>query len=207
VNNNSTKKLHFLSGIPRSGSTVIAAILNQNPLTHVSTTSGLGAALDAVAVAWHKEPLLEKNDPRREKLANAMRGLIDGYYDQLTQKPIVIDKSRNWPIPVVMSAMGQVLGSKPRIIATVRSIPDCMASFVRVAKPDNLDEFIIKSSLATHLKSSYQVLQAGYRHDPSCFLFVEYEDLLANPKRELERIHKFLDLPEFAYDFERIDGS
>lgn len=202
-----SKKLYFLSGIPRSGSTVLAAILNQNPLTYVSTTSGLGAALEAVAATWHKEPLLEKNDPKREKLANAMRGLIDGYYDKLTQKPIVIDKSRNWPIPVVMSAMGQVLGIKPRIIATVRSIPDCMASFVRVAKPDNLDEFIVKSSLAAHLKSSYQVLRAGYRHDPSCFLFVEYEDLLANPKRELERIHKFLDLPEFAYDFERIDGS
>jgi sulfotransferase len=35
------KQLHFLSGVPRSGSTVLAAILNQNPATHASTTSGL----------------------------------------------------------------------------------------------------------------------------------------------------------------------
>jgi hypothetical protein len=207
VNNNSTKKLHFLSGLPRSGSTVLAAILNQNPQTHVSTTSGLGAALDALATTWHREPLLEKNDRDRKKLANAMRGLIHGYYDEITSKPIVIDKARNWPLPVVVSSMAQVLGHKPRIIATVRSVPDCMASFVRVAKPENLDDFIQQSGLTAHLKSSYQVLQAGYQADPECFLFVEYEDLLANPRAQLQRIHDFLGLDPFDYDFERIDGS
>jgi hypothetical protein len=207
VNNNSTKKLHFLSGLPRSGSTVLAAILNQNPQTHVSTTSGLGAALDALATTWHREPLLEKNDRDRKKLANAMRGLIHGYYDEITSKPIVIDKARNWPLPVVVSAMAQVLGHKPRIIATVRSVPDCMASFVRVAKPENLDDFIQQSGLTAHLKSSYQVLQAGYQADPECFLFVEYEDLLADPRTQLQRIHDFLGLDPFEYDFERIDGS
>jgi hypothetical protein len=207
VNNNLTKKLHFLSGLPRSGSTVLAAILNQNSQTHVSTTSGLGAALDALATTWHREPLLEKNDRDRKKLANAMRGLIHGYYDEITSKPVVIDKARNWPLPVVVSAMAQVLGHKPRIIATVRSVPDCMASFVRVAKPENLDDFIQQSGLTAHLKSSYQVLQAGYQADPECFLFVEYEDLLADPRTQLQRIHDFLGLDPFEYDFERIDGS
>lgn len=207
MNNNLTKKLHFLSGLPRSGSTVLAAILNQNPQTHVSTTSGLGAALDALATTWHREPLLEKNDRDRKKLANAMRGLIHGYYDEITSKPVVIDKARNWPLPVVVSSMAQVLGHKPRIIATVRSVPDCMASFVRVAKPENLDDFIQQSGLTAHLKSSYQVLQAGYQADPECFLFVEYEDLLADPGTQLQRIHDFLGLDPFEYDFERIDGS
>ncbi len=207
MNNNLTKKLHFLSGLPRSGSTVLAAILNQNPQTHVSTTSGLGAALDALATTWHREPLLEKNDRDRKKLANAMRGLIHGYYDEITSKPVVIDKARNWPLPVVVSAMAQVLGHKPRIIATVRSVPDCMASFVRVAKPENLDDFIQQSGLTAHLKSSYQVLQAGYQADPECFLFVEYEDLLADPRTQLKRIHNFLGLDPFEYDLERIDGS
>ncbi len=207
MNNNLSKKLHFLSGLPRSGSTVLAAILNQNPQTHVSTTSGLGAALDALATTWHREPLLEKNDRDRKKLANAMRGLIHGYYDEITSKPVVIDKARNWPLPVVVSAMAQVLGHKPRIIATVRSVPDCMASFVRVAKPENLDDFIQQSGLMAHLKSSYQVLQAGYLADPECFLFVEYEDLLSDPRTQLQRIHDFLGLDPFEYDFDRIDGS
>lgn len=200
------KTLHFLSGVPRSGSTVLAAILNQNPQTYVSTTSGLGNALDGLATTWHQTKLLVENDPERHKLANTMRGVIDAFYET-TDKPIVIDKARNWPIPVVMHAMSQVLGRKMKIIATVRSIPDCMASFVRVAKPENLDEFILNGSLAKHLKGSYMTLQGGYAYDPECFLFVEYEDLLADPKGQLDRIHTFLDLPAFDYDFSNIDGA
>ena len=129
------KQLYFLSGLPRSGSTVLAAILNQNPATHVSTTSALGAALEGLATTWHNDPLLIENDKDRSKLAQTMRGVIDAFYKELS-KPIIIDKSRNWPTPVIMQAMAQVLGQKPKIVATVRSVPDCMASFVRVAKPE-----------------------------------------------------------------------
>ncbi len=200
------KKLYFLAGIPRSGSTVLAAILNQNPLTHVSTTSGLVQALDSLANAWHSEELLGKNDPDRTKLAATMRGLIDAFYESV-DKPVVIDKSRGWPIPQIMGAMEQVLGTKPKIIATVRSIADCVASFVTIAKPDNLDDFLYGGGPVEHLKAAYMSLQEGFAHAPENFLIVEYEDLLADPKAEMARIHEFLDLPPFEYDFHNIDGS
>ena len=104
--------------------------------------------------------------------------------------------------------MTQVLGEKPKIIATVRSIPDCMASFVRVAKPDDLDEFIYSGILSTHLKAAYMAIQSGYDFAPECFFcIVEYEDLVADPKAQLDRIHEFLDLPDFEYDFTAIDGT
>jgi hypothetical protein len=199
------KKLFFLSGLPRSGSTLLAAILNQNPQIHVTTTSGLVFALDGLATTWSKEPFLNDSDPDRKQLVASMRTLINGFYE--TDKPVVIDKSRAWPIPMIMSSMERVTGEKPRIIATVRSVPDCMASFVRVAKPDDLDAFISESSLVTHLKVSYKTLMAGSKQNPDCFLFIEYDDLLLNPKKQLEKIHQFLDLPNFIYDFNNIDGS
>lgn len=200
------KTIHFLSGIPRSGSTVLAAILNQNPATHVSTTSGLVHALDGLANTWVNGPLLSENDPTREALARSMRGLIEAFYSTVNA-PVVIDKGRGWPIPIILQAMQQVLGRTPKIIATVRSVPDCAASFVRIAKPENLDDFIYTGQLMDHLKAAYQSLEAGYRYAPESFLFVEYEDLLANPKQELARVHKFLELPDFNYDFNNIDGS
>ena len=82
-----------------------------------------------------------------------MRGTIDAFYET-TDKPVVIDKSRGWPTPNIMNTMSKVIGDKPKIIATVRSVPDCMASFVRVAKPDNLTEFMhtrISRARAFHL--------------------------------------------------------
>jgi hypothetical protein len=200
------KTLHFLSGIPRSGSTVLAAILNQNPMTHVSTTSGLVHALDGLANTWHSAGLLNENDPERTKLAQTMRGAIDAFYED-TDAPVIIDKSRGWPIAQIMAAMSQVLGHQPKIIATVRSVPDCAASFIRVAKPENLDEFMYSGQLMDHLKAAYISLQNGYNFAPENFLFVEYEDLLADPKAQLARIHAFLELPDFAYDFDNIDGS
>jgi hypothetical protein len=200
------KTLHFLSGIPRSGSTVLAAILNQNPMTHVSTTSGLVHALDGLANTWHSAGLLNDNDPKREKLAQTMRGAIDAFYDD-SPAPVIIDKSRGWPIPQILSAMKQVLGREPKIIATVRAVPDCMASFVRIAKPDDLEMFMHKGQLADHLKAAYLSLQAGYEFSPENFLMVEYDNLMADPKAELERIHTFLDIPPYEYDFGNIDGS
>jgi hypothetical protein len=200
------KQLHFLSGIPRSGSTVLAAILNQNPQTHVSTTSGLVHALDGLANTWHSAGLLNENDKDRTKLAQTMRGMIDAFYED-TDKPVVIDKSRGWPIAQIMGAMTQVLNRPPRIIATVRSVPDCAASFIRIAKPADFDEFMATGQLMDHLKAAYISLQNGYLAAPENFLIVEYEDMLDDPKAQLARVHAFLDLPPFEYDFNNIDGS
>ena len=199
------KTLHFLSGLPRSGSTVLAAILNQNPETHVSTTSGLTAALGSLVQAW-SGGILNETDPNRNRLATTMAGTIDSFYET-TDKPVVLDKSRGWPTPVIMQSMEKVLGRKPKIIATVRSVPDCMASFVRVAKPEDLDEFMQTSPLVNHLKESYIELSNGLAAAPECFLIVEYDDLIDNPEQELQRVHEFLELPEFIYDFNNIDGE
>lgn len=200
------KTLHFLSGIPRSGSTVLAAILNQNPMTHVSTTSGLVHALDGLANTWYSQGLLKDNDPENKKLIQTMQGMIDAFYED-NDKPVIIDKGRGWPIPIILQAMSQVLGTTPKVIATVRPVPDCMASFVRIAKPTDLDEFMYSGQLGDHLKAAYISLQTGYESFPECFHFVEYDKLLANPREELARIHEFLELPDYEYDLSNIDGS
>jgi len=198
-------QLHFLSGIPRSGSTVLAAILNQNPETQVSTTSSLIHILNGLAETWSNAHLLNKEDPKREQLQHVMRAVIKARYEG--QKPVIIDKSRGWPIPQIMDAMSLVNQEPIKIIATVRDITDCAASFVRVANPRNLDEFIYGGQLMDHLKHAYITLQTGYNYKPEVFHFVEYEDLLTDPKAELEKIHEFLGLAPFEYDFANIDGS
>jgi len=197
--------LNFLSGLPRSGSTVLAAILNQNTDVHVSTTSGLVYALDSLANIWSESNLLGENDPERKKLVKTMRGTIDAFYD--VPESVVIDKARTWPLKVILGAMHQVLDKQPKIIATVRNIPECAASFVRLAKPEDLDEFMYSGQLIAHLKGSYATLREGYEAFPECFCFVEYEKLLSQPEKELERIHKFLELEPFEYDFKNIDGE
>ncbi|NDA73767.1 MAG: segregation/condensation protein A [Betaproteobacteria bacterium] len=136
-----------------------------------------------------------------------MRGCIDAFYDD-TDKPVIIDKSRGWPIPQIMGAMAQVLGRPCKIIATVRPVPDCMASFVRVAKPDDLDAFMYSGQLADHLKAAYLSVEAGYQAMPDNFLFVEYDKLLADPRAELaRRLLEYEAIKQGAYQLDQLPQS
>jgi sulfotransferase len=40
--------IHFISGLPRSGSTLLAALLLQNPTLHAGITSGVGSLVGTI---------------------------------------------------------------------------------------------------------------------------------------------------------------
>jgi hypothetical protein len=70
-------------------------------------------------------------------------------------KSIILDKSRGWCEATTMQVAAEVFGVKPKIIATVRDVPDCAASFVRVAKPEDKEDFLRNHHLIKHLQESY----------------------------------------------------
>ena len=196
--------LHFLSGLPRSGSTVLAALLNQHPSLHVTPTSSLIDTMGALVAAWENAP---KNTEREDgELFRLLRSVSEAKYEHVA-KPITIDKSRGWPAPTIMATMAKVLQAPPRIIATVRNVPDCAANFVKVAKPDDVAAFLRDSGPISHLKQAYVTLQQGYEAAPENFLIVDYDDLIADPLAQLARIHAFLSLPDHDYDLNNIDGT
>ena len=196
--------MFFLAGLPRSGSTLLAAILNQNPAVHVSATSNLDGIMGSVVNAWENSP---KNvDRQGAEVQRLLRAVMDAKYADI-KKSVIIDKSRAWADPAIMDTIEKILGNPPKIIATVRDVADCAASFVRVAKPENVPEFLRNSSLIGHLKNAYVTLQAGMKAAPKNFWTVEYEELLRAPRLVLAQIHKFLGLPPFEYDLTNIDGS
>jgi hypothetical protein len=198
--------MHFLSGLPRSGSTVLAAILNQNPLVHVTPTSGLISIMGAVAEKWERDESIHVQGRNDDDMVRMLRGLMQAKNETI-QKPIIIDKNRGWPAPPIMKTMAKVLGQRPKIIATVRNVPDCIASFVRVVKPEDTQKFLSETHLINVVKTGYVTLHAGMLEDPLSFCMIEYEDLLADPEVQLKRIHDFLELDPFAYNLEKIEGS
>lgn len=198
--------IHFLAGLPRSGSTVLAAVLNQHPALHVTPTSGLIDLMGGMVAVWENNPAFAAQGSTKEELFRLLRATVSSKYEHI-EKPVVIDKSRGWADPQIMKTMTDVLGASPKIIATVRNVADCAASFVRVAKPENVEDFLRTSSLLDHLKSSYTTLAAGYRAAPENFCIIDYDDLMDNPVKELNRIHAFLGLDPFSYNLQKIEGS
>jgi hypothetical protein len=204
------KKLYFLSGLPRSGSTVLAALLNQHPEIYATSTSGLTDLLSGVLNAWSSSESIKSSikneEEKHSEIKEIVKNLCFSKY-KFVEKNIIIDKSRTWVIPIFIDAMKDVLDHEVKIIATVRNVEDCVSSMVRIAKPENVDEFLKKSELIKHVKASYQFLAAGHEHAKDLIHYVDYDDLLSNPKLELQKIQNFLGISYFEYDINNIDGS
>ena len=193
-----------MSGIPRSGSTVLSSLLNQHPQIHSTATSGLVNLMGSLCRAWESSPEITSQSTDKEEAYRMLRSLLQSKYEPIN-KPIIIDKNRGWVAPAIMTTMEQVLGSPPRIIATVRSPTDCAASFVRIAKPKDVNLFLKTSELIHHLKHSYVALEEGYKFAPKNFCIVDYDELLRFPQKQMDRIAKFLNLDKFSYNFNNID--
>jgi len=121
---------HFISGLPRSGSTLLSALLKQNPRFHADMTSALGALISAniqimspgsevsLLIEEHQRPLI-------------LKGLMDAYYSTMNSDQVVFDTNRSWcarlPLLNELSA-----GSK--VIACVRDLPWIMDSIERLIR-------------------------------------------------------------------------
>lgn len=217
-------KLHFLSGLPRSGSTLLTKILNQNPNIFASTNSPL---LDTIH--YTEEYLLYQSEQVKsseffqQNAIHTLQQISKNLYHNV-KEPIIIDKSRGWSnqIPHIQDYITKT----PKIICPVRDITDILTSFLVLIEKSNQDNFIDQALTRNNLElttenhceylmspigiigQSYYALTESYRKGYKDFLlFVEYESLVSQPQKELDRIHKFLELEEYSYDFETINDQ
>jgi hypothetical protein len=70
--------IHFISGLPRSGSTLFAVILCQNPRFHAAMTSSVGSIYLAVLGALSRRPNMPRHFGRTRLITGAQGdALID----------------------------------------------------------------------------------------------------------------------------------
>jgi sulfotransferase len=112
------KKLFFNSSLPRSGSTLIQNLLAQNPEIYSTPTSGLVDFIIACKNNYNHSQAFQAQN--QEQMTNSFidfcKDGIQGYFKRLTDKPIVIDKSRDWSINYGLLDM---LHSDPKKISIV----------------------------------------------------------------------------------------
>src|SRR5487761_1457359 len=87
--------IHFISGLPRSGSTLLAAILRQNPRFHAGMTSPVGAMYTALEAAMSRrnEAAVFIEDMQRR---DVLKGVFDNYYRAIQREKLVFDTNRVW---------------------------------------------------------------------------------------------------------------
>src|SRR5687768_8948648 len=91
------KTIHLISGLPRSGSTLLANLLAQNPRFQATASSGILDVLFNVRNIWDTLGEFRAMPPAASEAAKlrVFRGILDGYYADCSQ-PVIFDKSRSW---------------------------------------------------------------------------------------------------------------
>jgi sulfotransferase len=212
------KTLHFLSGLPRSGSTVLASILNQNPEIYVTPTSPMLNVAVKMQEAWREDPTVKANY-FEEQARNLTKAILPAFW-QHRPEPIIIDKGRGWAknMPTVNALFGQ----KIKVIVVERDLPSIMASWLTIIKNQTNPQFDIKlrhnGMLPTDenrmgemwfnmVKDCMEGTQQIKKDVPDQIIVVNYDALIQDPKNEIFRIEQFLDLPKYHYDFENIQSD
>ena len=107
------KQFFFISGLPRSGSTLLCNILVQNNELFVSkATSGCHDVLFNVRNQWDKLIEHQAEGVDYEQLKRVLQSILNSYHS--TDKNIVIDKGRGWLSLIEMAEF--ILGYTPKLL-------------------------------------------------------------------------------------------
>lgn len=208
------KKIYFINGMPRSGSTLLCNILAQNPNFHVTPTSGLSELIWGVHQFWRNNPIIKASE-NPEKQLPIIRDLMQSYH-QDSDRPIIFNKSRGWApkIELVENALQQPI----KILTTTRKITCILASLEKLYRKEiknikspmdvgpqmmtlegRLETWTNQDGMVgSTFNSIRDAIMRGHREK---FFFIDYDHLTSNPKFVLSSIYKFLGEPEYSHNF------
>ncbi len=210
------KQYYFISGLPRSGSTLLSAILQQNPNFHAGISDNLLAHVRSQVETGNTVPSNEFNE---EQIKQILLSTVDSYYYNIN-KPVIFNTNRLWTnlLPELKS-----LYPNTKVICCVRDINRIIDSFERMhqknpfkistvyGKDVDMNVYTRSQSLMTEggvVKLPYDSLKSAYTGMHSdMLLLVEYDILTKNPEGTMKTIYNFIDQPYFEHDFNNVSVS
>jgi sulfotransferase len=211
------KTLFFLSGLPRSGSTLLGSILSQHPELQATPTSPLADLLCWIDEGFNKLDIQYTYDKQQIQY-NTYSSILENFYNHI-DKPCILDKHRGWCKNV--PSIEKFLNQTPKIISTNRRISEVLASYILLIRRNNeADNFVdahlrregkeintdnrIECLWKNYVCDPYESLVYGLTHNRKNIHLVDYNDLTQKPERELNKIYDFLGLENHIHDFSGI---
>lgn len=212
------KKFHFISGLPRAGTTLLSAILNQNPKFQASISGPLARFTRAVIQESSSQGGYRHQCPP-EKRKKIISGIFDNYYDDPT-KEVFFDTNRGWGLlfPTIKD-----LYPDTKILMCVRDIYKILDSFEVLQRKqpytftsmfsseEGINVYTRCQSLLSPSRTlgfAYNSLKEAISGEFKTSIFIiEYENLARNPYQMMQNIYKFLGEDYFEHDFNDVETS
>lgn len=216
------KKIFFQSSLPRSGSTLLQNIIAQNSDFYVTPTSGILELIYGARENYTNSHEFRAQDPdiMKKAFANFCLEGMKGYFEAITKKSYVIDKSRGWGY--YFTWLEEILGEKPKIICMVRDARDIICSMEKKfrANPDKssplvnhaqmqgittaqrVDLWFASQPFGLALTRLNEIIRQG---NDVHMLFIRYEDLCLYPEREMNKVYDYLEIKPYRHNFKKIE--
>ena len=209
---NQNRKLFFLIALPRSGNTLFASIMNQNP--EIATTANSVTLEIMKNLYLIKTTDTFKNFPDHKSLDNILDNVFNLYYKDWPQR-VIIDRA-----PVMTEENFELIQKhfKPRFkcIILLRDLMDVLASYMQWYT-ENPNSFVNKFNLETDeqkllmlmndegaIVESLKAIKNSYNYPDICY-HVRYDDIVINPEQEFKKIYDFIGEPYFNHRFNNLD--
>ena len=219
------QQLHYCLGLPRTCSSVIMNILNENPRFFTTGTCPLPYYVYTCRdiTSNVSEFLALDKDVLNDAYMNFLRQGIRGWFESMTDKPVVISKSRVWA-----EYLNHTLKFNPnsKYLYIVRDLRDIICSFESlmdkypVVKNGENEQFQHEpfekriemyctegmANLGRPLQMVPHVVEVARKY-PDNFFILRHEDFNQNPREMLRMVYEFLGEEYFEHDFDNIPPS
>jgi sulfotransferase len=196
-----------LSGLPRTGSTLLSAILSQNPEIHAEGNSAVCQLMwDAQCSVYRTANQQLIASDRLNTGIELIKNIPNIYYKDITAST-VIDKCRSWTLPDNMGMLNKYFEHKPKVLVLERPLIEIVRSFVALRQANNYQgdpEEGLLDTWSEPIMRSYEGVKWAKANNNGEFLFVQYNDLLNNTKSTIDTIYTFCELESFEHDFNNI---
>lgn len=197
------KQFVALSGLPRTGSTLLSAILSQNPCIH---SEGLSAVCHLM---WNMQQTVLTSEEIKTNNKNIINPLVKSipsiYYADIT-KPIIVDRCRSWTLPDNIKMLNTYFDNEPKIIVLVRPLVEVVASIMFLRKENgwtNLDANLF-DEYSNPIMRALDGVKWAKNNNNGEFLFITYDELVNDTQTSIDRIYKHCDWKPFVHNFNNV---
>ena len=221
------KTFYFMAGLPRSGSTLLSSILNQNPRFYSGPSSPVLGAMYTMEENFTSNELYT-GYPKPDQMREIIGSIPHHFYSDI-EKPIVFDKNRAWTarIPYIEGYIGQ----QAKILVPVRRVDEILTSILSMIhrnpfqegqdRINFVDEYLVKTNTpindynrCMHLLNpdgivyeSLNAVKEGLEQNMRDKMhFVDYNDMMNNPEQVMEDIYDFLGEEYYEHTFDGLSN-